>query len=481
MKKKVYFLLFTLILTGASLQLQARDLLYYVDICSFYNQEGMPYLELYLDIDARTVSFTQTKSGAFQGTVAVSISIEKKPETGVPVYQRSFDLLSPEVRDSSKAMTKFGIMDVRRITLEPGTYILTGLLKDKMNPGSKQHKFVQEIIIEAQSKQFASLSDIEFIQSFSKTKTAQPHSKLGYDILPLVTNSTFSDMDSIKFYLEVYNIGKESEKVYFANIFITRTNSNGKMTTSSKVMRKTVKPLDILTASLNIRDLPGQTYYLNVDIYNQAQKLLVSQTKKFFVINSTINNQDLAAEHGVYEEYFNLDEKELDYYLRTLYFISTSTEQNFVGSLKTFQEKKNYFFNFWDKRRENNSTSPAKPWKAYESRVKYANKKFKAAHLEGWRTDRGRVMLIYGPPNDVERNPSSNTKHPYDVWTYYKIKTQSNRQFVFFNSNTATNDYTLLHSNATGEYNNPRWEFDIVRTSFDANLDNNDAGARWQR
>ena len=91
--------------------------------------------------------------------------------------------------------------------------------------------------------------------------------------------------------------------------------------------------------------------------------------------------------------------------------------------------------------------------------------------LKGWRTDRGRVLLTYGTPNDIERNPSDNSKHPHDVWRFNKIKTQSNVRFIFYNPNEATADYVLLHSDLNAEIKDPRWEFKLYRNVNDANLD----------
>jgi GWxTD domain-containing protein len=264
------------------------------------------------------------------------------------------------------------------------------------------------------------------------------------------------------------------------NAYITQSNSTEKMTASQVILRRAVQPLDIVTASLDISELPSQTYYLNVDLYNFQNKLLSTTTEKFFVVNSKVENQDVALAPGLYDEYFSLDEKDLDYYIHTLYYVSTTTEREFAKSLTTLEEKKNYFLNFWSKRRSSNSDSPAKPWIAHKSRVDYANQHFKSSHMEGWRTDRGRVMITYGPPNDVELNPSSNSTYPYSVWRYNKIKTQANRVFIFFDPNMATGDYVLLHSDLNGERSNPRWEFDIKRTAMDANLDVDDTGGKWR-
>ncbi|MEM1000401.1 MAG: GWxTD domain-containing protein [Bacteroidota bacterium] len=480
MKKSTIVFLFSFLITALAVVGQSRDLVYYVDMGKFYDQEGRPYMELYLDVDAASVDYAPLENGAFQSKVSVQLEIEAKEATE-PVYDRTFELVSGEVADTSRMGTRFGIMDVRRIALEPGEYIVTGLLQDQVNAGAKQHKFVQEMIIEPQSPNFCSTSDIEFIQSFRKSTVTQPHSKLGYDIMPLVTNSTFIDADSLRFYLELYHVDRESEKAYFAHVYVTQANSTDKMAAVQKTVRHKPVPLDILSMTLNLSELPSQTYDLNVDIYNHQNKIIANRTKKFFLVNSKVEAQNVAATDGAYEEYFNLDEEQLDYYIHTLYYISTSTERNFAKALETYEEKKNYFLNFWSKRRSANAESPAKPWIAYKSRVEYANQQFKASHKEGWRTDRGRVMLTYGPPNDVERFPSSNTRYPYHIWRYNKIKTQANRIFIFFDPNMATGDYVLIHSDLNGEFNNPRWEFDVVRTAMDANLDVDDTGGRWDR
>jgi GWxTD domain-containing protein len=480
MKKSTIFILFSLLITANFAFGQSKNLVYYVDMCKFYDQAGKPYLELYLDVDAASVSYAPTESGAFQARIEVQLEVEAKEATEA-AYSRTFELVSGEVSDTTSAGTKFGIMDVRRIGLDPGSYIVTGLLRDKVADSAKQHKFVQELIIDEQSPNFVSTSDIELIQSFTKSTATQPHSKLGYDILPLVTNGTYVDADSLQFYMEVYHVDRETEGQYFAHVYLSQANSAEKSAAVQKTLRHKAAPLDIISLGLDISKLPSQTYDLNVDLYNHQNKVISNSTKKIFLVNSSVQPSDLAAADGAYEEYFNLNEEQLDYYIHTLYYISTSTERAFAKSLETFDEKKNYFLNYWNKRRTAATDSPTKPWHAYKSRVEYANQKFKAAHQEGWRTDRGRVMLTYGPPNDVELFPSSNTRYPYQIWRYNKIKTQANRIFVFFDPNMATGDYVLIHSDLNGEYNNPRWEFDVVRTAMDANLDVDDTGGRWNR
>jgi hypothetical protein len=66
----------------------------------------------------------------------------------------------------------------------------------------------------------------------------------------------------------------------------------------------------------------------------------------------------------------------------------------------------------------------------------------------------------------VNSDPSS---YPYEIWQYYSLvnksqlltdpgNRQSNKRFVFYNPDLATNRYSLVHSDARGELQNNRWQ-----------------------
>ncbi len=90
---------------------------------------------------------------------------------------------------------------------------------------------------------------------------------------------------------------------------------------------------------------------------------------------------------------------------------------------------------------------------------------FSSAFKEGWRTDQGRVLLIYGKPDEIERNPSSLNTSPYEIWQYYSLEGGS--EFVFGDI-TGHGDFELLHSDYRNEIKDPRWRERIgaVRTDF---------------
>jgi GWxTD domain-containing protein len=91
----------------------------------------------------------------------------------------------------------------------------------------------------------------------------------------------------------------------------------------------------------------------------------------------------------------------------------------------------------------------------YLSRVASANANFKIMTREGYRTDRGRVMIMYGPPDDVERHPSETESRPYEIWSFNNI--QGGVIFVFVLRNAA-GDYELVHSTHRNELHDENWD-----------------------
>jgi GWxTD domain-containing protein len=62
----------------------------------------------------------------------------------------------------------------------------------------------------------------------------------------------------------------------------------------------------------------------------------------------------------------------------------------------------------------------------YFARISYAEEKFRHGD-RGYRSDRGRVYVVYGPPDQVESRPFELDTPAYEVWSYYG----SGRSFTF--------------------------------------------------
>ncbi len=98
----------------------------------------------------------------------------------------------------------------------------------------------------------------------------------------------------------------------------------------------------------------------------------------------------------------------------------------------------------------------------YVDEVERVDQIYGARVMPGYRTDRGRIYLQYGPPDLVEDRKYEPSMYPYEIWQYNRLSSaastdQVNRIFVFANTESAGDLYRIIHSNAEGEFFNNRW------------------------
>ena len=111
------------------------------------------------------------------------------------------------------------------------------------------------------------------------------------------------------------------------------------------------------------------------------------------------------------------------------YIISDEERKAFM-SLSNDEERDAFIENFW-LRRNPNPDSPENEFREeHYRRIAYANEHF-AAGKPGWKTDRGRIYISWGPPDNIESHPSggsyertpeegggSTSTFPFETWHY---------------------------------------------------------------
>ena len=106
--------------------------------------------------------------------------------------------------------------------------------------------------------------------------------------------------------------------------------------------------------------------------------------------------------------------------------------------------KKQFLEEFW-KRHDLN---------AFAANMKYVEEHFSSGFKKGPQTDRGRVFLKYGKPDEVVPHPADEQYPPHEIWFYYG---QGGKQFVFSDL-SGYGKFELVYSSVTGESSNPRWQ-----------------------
>ncbi|MBS1877024.1 MAG: GWxTD domain-containing protein [Acidobacteria bacterium] len=112
-------------------------------------------------------------------------------------------------------------------------------------------------------------------------------------------------------------------------------------------------------------------------------------------------------------------------------YIIEQRERIAFENLKTDPERDHFIEQFW-LRRDPTPGTPENEFKAeHYRRIAYANQRFTShSGLQGWRTDRGRTYILFGPPDEIESHPSgggvlhgaTGPAYPWEAWLYRYIK-----------------------------------------------------------
>ncbi|NLP04461.1 GWxTD domain-containing protein, partial [Candidatus Fermentibacteria bacterium] len=133
-----------------------------------------------------------------------------------------------------------------------------------------------------------------------------------------------------------------------------------------------------------------------------------------------------------------------DRYLEQFPLVLPSDQRSMFNRLTSREAKERFYDSYW-------ASTPGR--EDFEERVTGAER-YSTQFTEGWRTDRGRVFIIYGPPDEVESVPFQVDGFPYEIWYYYQA---GNQYFVFVDRN-ANGSYMQIYSTIEGEVSYPNWE-----------------------
>ncbi len=95
-------------------------------------------------------------------------------------------------------------------------------------------------------------------------------------------------------------------------------------------------------------------------------------------------------------------------------YIITDGERKAFKQLSNDEERDQFIEAFWQRRNPNPDSEDNEFKDEHYRRIEYANDHF-AAGIPGWRTDRGRMYIKFGPPDEIDSHPSGGTyQRPID-------------------------------------------------------------------
>jgi len=443
-------LLFTFIGLFANLFVEGR-LGLNVDYSVFRHSERESYLEIFYSLQKSKFLY-EFKNGRYNISAYLRldvINIEKDStliRKGWKV-ETSFD-------DTSKVAGE-DIVDVLRFYVPSGKYRIIMRALDLHNTQNYDSVSFDVNVPVFDSKDKLMISSLEFCYSISKsTDTTDVFYKNSYRVVPNPTALYGLNVPVLYYYFELYNVlsGVKGEQFHI-NISVLDNNQNKVPDIRErKFVRNKVYNSVVEVGTVNVNMLPTGIYYLDVVISEVDGSILAENRRKFFIYNPSVAPRIDTS--SITAELLGIDEKSLDDEFSKAVYISTQEEASIYSQLKGVDAKRRFLGAFWARR------GGVEFRKKYLERVEQANVKFATRLTPGWRTDRGRVYIIYGPPDEVERYPYSENMKPYEIWHYYNL--QGGVIFVF-GDRTGFGSYELLHSTLVGEIKNEEWMYLLMQ------------------
>ncbi len=296
--------------------------------------------------------------------------------------------------------------------LKPGNYEFDITVTDLNSYSTAQGR--QVVTVKDFSGKGLHVSDIAFLNDLNIESGGERK------LTPSMKNNIPENAKNFLAYMEIHSRKTGEELTVFYKI-IDDLYGDNRIVKNGTV--QITKENEVEYFSLNLADLGLQIgrYMLIVDITDGK---LFTKTQKNFSV-------DWAWIPGVIKDFPMAVEQ--------MAYINSDRQQKNLEKLEPAEQLRT-FKAFWDSVDTDPLTEESEPMLEYYSRVNYAMQHFNTYKKwqDGWKTDRGRVYILMGPPDYIEHNPHSASSNPYDVWYYYFP-----RRFYLFVDRTGMGDYRL--------------------------------------
>ena len=137
-----------------------------------------------------------------------------------------------------------------------------------------------------------------------------------------------------------------------------------------------------------------------------------------------------------------------------IYIIAPEERRTFLR-LQTNEEREQFIEAFWQRRNPDPDSLDNTYKEEHYRRIAYVNEHFPSG-IPGWKTDRGKIYIMWGPPDEIDSHPTggnwdrpmdqgggSTTTYPYEDWRYRYLEGMGENVEIEFVDPTSTGEYHL--------------------------------------
>ena len=261
---------------------------------------------------------------------------------------------------------------------------------------------------------------------------------------------------TVYYVLEAYSDSADS-----ARLAVTVSDAKGEavVSTPSNLVRLP-KGGGVLTGAVDLAGLPAGSYQLAASLDVEGRTVHRSAPFTMADLASTVARSDsLRTSDRITDAgYFGgMTSQQLDRAAAPLALIAKSGEMSVYSKDLSVTAKRNFLTRFWAARDPSPGTPRNESRERFYGGIAYADSNFREhgrIREPGWRTDRGRIYVRLGSPDETLRRVQQGNAPPYEAWRYNRGK----GNYYIFADLTGVGGFKLMHSDDVHEVGDPNWQ-----------------------
>ncbi len=362
-------------------------------------------VDVFIQVPYTTVQFVKNDSG-YTGNFTLTVSIFNDDKSKLLTEKSWTDKLFVNNFDETVSK-KNSSLNLKSFYLSPGKYTIRTAYDD--NESKAEYPMEVHYNVRNISGSF-SISDIMIL-----TKRSEEEGKS--KIVPNVSGNVATLQTGLPVFYEIYSIKPEDVKINY------------------EILDKKNAVIYKEEQQKNIDSGKTQIFYTIRD-----SSFSLGYYKLNIVITNLDNRRLASIERPFYSQWVGVPTSiaDLDKAINQLIYIASSKQIDYIKDGKTRDEKMKRYIAFWKSVSPTPNSDDNPVFDEYYRRINYADEHF-SQYIEGWKTDRGMVFILLGPPDNVDRHPFNIDSKPYEVWEYYNLNVS-----LTFVDETGFGDYRLI-------------------------------------
>ncbi|MBD3384699.1 GWxTD domain-containing protein [candidate division KSB1 bacterium] len=428
----------------------------FIDDATFRYQGDKSFTEIFYSLPVSVLTFSRQDS-LYQTELYVLLQLYQDDL----LYIKDEWKMIKTVSDTGGTEINESMVDLVRYRLNPGQYRLDLSIREGDSGNTfkaEKHFNVAAIGNGIESSQIVLAHSIKKCEQAKKSRFY----KNGFEIIPNPAGFYGEGFEILFYYFEVYNLTPAlSGPVYRLRYTILDQNGNPVEALKSPARSKEAVSSSVEIGTVDISSLSSGTYFIKFDILDN-ETIVETLQKKFYVYTTAVEHKPEHGTPGIFKNsvFAGMHELELNQEYESLFYIITDEERDVYANLTSEAAKARFLYEFWQKRDPSPPTLVNEYRKEYKRRIEFADAHYQSYNRSGWKTDRGRVYILFGRPADIERNPNNPRSYAHEIWRYDNL--EGGVEFIFVDF-YEFGEYVQIHSNKRGETVNQDWQKSILK------------------